>query len=78
MYGSLIAILLVIFKLTARDALEEFTNFVLKVFDDTARDPIKRTERLQQAIASILDKHGIHEGARLIPTSGPAPVRSKL
>lgn len=69
---SLISILLVVLKLTAKEALEEFTNFVVEVFKDVDPDAKKQTEKLRHAIEKILERHGVDKEVRLIPTNGPA------
>jgi hypothetical protein len=65
----LIAIFLVVLKLTAKDALDEFTKFVVKVFKDVDRDPGKQTEKLTRAINDTLDRHGVAKDTKLVPTS---------
>jgi hypothetical protein len=74
---SLVAIFLVVFKMTATEALEEFTGMVDKVFKDVTANPKKRTEKLKVVIASILERYGVDQSADLIPSSGPSP-RCKL
>jgi hypothetical protein len=50
---SLIAIFLAILKMTAAEALKEFTSLVDEVFKDVAMDPTTRTETLKQVIERI-------------------------
>jgi hypothetical protein len=69
---SLIAIFLVILKMTAAEALKEFTSLVDEVFKDITPNPKKRTERLRSVIASILERHGVEKSADLIPSGGPS------
>jgi hypothetical protein len=73
----LIAIFLVVLKLTAKDALDEFSNFVIEVFKDVSRDPRKQTEKLTRTINGILERHGIAKDAKLIPRAAP-PQTCKL
>jgi hypothetical protein len=68
---------LVILQMTAREALEEFTRFVIEVFNDEMHDPMERTKKLKRMIFLILEKYGIDKERTLIPSSGPAP-RSRL
>jgi hypothetical protein len=63
----LIAIFLVVFKMTAQEALEEFTKFVVEVYKDADQDPKKRTTRLEEALDGILKKHKFDKETRLIP-----------
>jgi hypothetical protein len=60
--------------MTAKEAQDEFTDFVVKVFKDVSGDPVKQTETLKKAIDGILEKHGIEKDAKLIPSSQTAPV----
>jgi hypothetical protein len=73
----LIAIFLVVLKMTAKDALDEFTGFVDKVFKHVARDPRNQTKKLRRTVHAILEKHGIAIDAKLIPGSTTPPT-SKL
>jgi hypothetical protein len=68
----LIAIFLVILKMTVEDALEEFSTFVIEVFKDVSRDARKQTEKLTRTINSVLGRHGIAQGAQLMPATAPA------
>jgi hypothetical protein len=52
--------------MTAKDALDEFSRFVVEVFKDIDRDPRKQTEKLTQAISSVLERHGMSKDAKLI------------
>jgi hypothetical protein len=65
---------LVILKMTAADALKEFTSLVDEVFKDITTNPKKRTERLKSIIASILERNGVEQSADLIPSGGPSPT----
>jgi hypothetical protein len=73
----LIAIFLVVFKMTAQEALDEFTKFVVEVFKDVDHDPRNQTEKLTRTINSIFETYGIAKDAKLIQTSPPAS-RCKL
>jgi hypothetical protein len=66
--------LLVILKMTAAEALKEFTSLVDEVFKDITANPKKQTERLKSVIASILERHGVEQSADLIPSDGPSPM----
>jgi hypothetical protein len=65
---------LVVLKMTATEALEEFTSLVDKVFKDVTTNPKRRTESLESMIASILERHGVEKSAELIPGSEPSPI----
>jgi hypothetical protein len=67
----------VVLKLTVKDALDEFNNFVVEVFKDVSRDPQKQTEKLMRTINGILDRHGMAKDTKLVPTGLPA-TRCKL
>jgi hypothetical protein len=67
----------VVLKLTAKDALDEFSNFVVEVFKDVSGDPRKQTEKLTRTINGILERHGLAKDAKLIPTTAP-PRTCKL
>jgi hypothetical protein len=69
----LIAIFLVIFKMTAQEALEEFTKFVVDVYKDADRDPEKQTKRLKEALERILEKHKFAKETRLLPVDEQMP-----
>ncbi|KIM21669.1 hypothetical protein M408DRAFT_80229, partial [Serendipita vermifera MAFF 305830] len=71
--GGLIAILLVVLKMTANEALETFTDIVNKVFKDADRSPIKQTERLKQAISEILSKRQVLPDTKLVLPNGTPP-----
>jgi hypothetical protein len=64
----------VVLKLTAKDALDEFSKFVVKVFKDVDRDPRKQTEKLRRAINGTLDRHGVAKDTKLVPTSRPGAM----
>jgi hypothetical protein len=66
--------LLVVLKMTATQALEEFTNLVDEVFKDVTGDSKKRTEKLKRVIEGIMERHGLEKAAELIPASGPSPT----
>jgi hypothetical protein len=72
--SRLIAIFLVVLKMTAKDALNEFTTFVIEVFKDVNHDPRKQTEKLTRTLHGILERHRIAKDAKLIPTTAPAPT----
>jgi hypothetical protein len=71
----LIAIFLAVFKMTAKDALDEFSNFVVEIFKDVDRDPRKQTEKLTRTINGILERHRMAKDVKLIPTGQPAMCR---
>lgn len=75
--GGLVAILLVIFGLTASEALEEFTEFSVKVFKDVNPDPMMQTRKLKRAVQDILEKHEVIPERKLISIQNPMP-RCKL
>ena len=58
--------------MTAKDALDEFSKFVVEVFKDVDRDPRRQTEKLTRTIRGILERHGIAKKSRLIPKTVPA------
>jgi hypothetical protein len=68
---SLIAIFLVIFKMTAKETLEEFTKFIVEVYKDADQDPRKQTKRLEGALEEILDRHKFAKETRLIQAEEP-------
>lgn len=70
---SFIAILLVILKLTAKEALEDFTDFSVKVFKDIDPDPKKQTSKLEQAVQDILDKYDVDKNRKLIQDGESTP-----
>jgi hypothetical protein len=63
---SLIAILLVALKMTAKEALEAFTHLVSMTFGEVAPNPKQQTEKLKQFIEAILQKNGINKDDKLI------------
>jgi hypothetical protein len=65
---------LVVLRMTATEALAEFTSLVDEAFKDVTANPKKRTERLRSMIASILERYGVDQSADLIPSSGPSPT----
>ncbi len=69
----LIAIFLVIFEMTAAEALEEFIGFVIKVLKDVHHDQERQTKRLNLAIKDILDRCKISPDAKLVSSSGETP-----
>ncbi|KIM23830.1 hypothetical protein M408DRAFT_46864, partial [Serendipita vermifera MAFF 305830] len=72
--GGLIAILLVVLKMTAGEALETFTDLVNKVFKDADRNPDKQTERLKQWIRNVLTKYEVVPGTKLVSPNGTGPA----
>ena len=68
---SLIAIFLAILEMTAKDALDKFTTFVVEVFKDISQDPKKQTEKLERVIYNILQSHGVDREAKLIRVGQP-------
>jgi hypothetical protein len=68
---SLIAIFLVVFKMTAKEALDEFTKFVVEVYKDADQDPRKQTKRLTAAIEGILERHEFSKETKLIQADKP-------
>ena len=72
--ARLIAIFLVALEMTAKDALDEFSNFVVEVFKDVSKDPRKQTEKLTRTIHAILEKHEIAKDTKLLPTTAPLPT----
>jgi hypothetical protein len=70
----LIAIFLVVFNMTAEDALDEFSDFVVEVFKDVSGDPRKQTEKLTRTIYGILERHGVAKDKKLVQTSQPVPT----
>jgi hypothetical protein len=70
----LIAMFLVVLKMAATEALEEFTSLVNEVFKDVAMDPRKRTEKLKRVIEGILERNSLEKGAQLIRASESPPT----
>jgi hypothetical protein len=68
---SLVAIFLVVFKMTAEEALEEFTKFVVDVYRDADQDRNKQTKRLEGALDGILERHKIAKETKLIQAEEP-------
>jgi hypothetical protein len=60
--------------MTAKEALDEFSDFVAAIFKDVVRDPGKQTEKLIWTVHSILERHGIAKDAKLIPANETAPT----
>jgi hypothetical protein len=60
--------------MTAKDALDEFSRFVAQIFKDIDHDPRKQTEKLARTINGVLERHGIPNDAKLIPTTASAPT----
>jgi hypothetical protein len=71
---SLIAIFLVVFKMTATEALEEFTKFAIEVYKDADQDPGRQTKRLNGVLEGILERHGLAKETKLIPMDQPTPT----
>lgn len=69
----LIAILLAVLQMSARQALEAFTQLVLEVFTDPDQDPKKQTDKLKKAVNALLQCHGFDGKARLCPTEQSFP-----
>jgi hypothetical protein len=67
----LIAIFLVFLKLTAKQALEEFTSFVIEAFGEVNPNPGKQTEKLNLSIETILRKYNINKDDKLITPGSP-------
>jgi hypothetical protein len=63
---SLVAIFLVVFKMTAKEALEEFTKFVVEVYKHADQDPSKQTRRLKLALDGILERYKFAKETKLI------------
>ena len=63
-----------VLKLTAKDALDEFTTFVVEVFKDVSRDPRKQTEKLTRTIHGILERYDITKDAKLVSTDQRAAM----
>jgi hypothetical protein len=70
----LIAIFLVVFKMTAKEALEEFTKFVVEVYKDPDQNPVKQTDRLKEAVHGILRRHRVNKRTKLILANKPSPT----
>jgi hypothetical protein len=68
---SLIAIFLVIFKMTVKEALEEFIKFIAEVYKDADQDPRKQTRRLEGALEGILERHKVAKETKLIQADEP-------
>jgi hypothetical protein len=71
---SLIAIFLVVFRMTAKEALDGFSNFAVDVFKEVAPDPRKQTEKLTRTIHGILERYGMVKDAKLLPPSQNTPT----
>jgi uncharacterized membrane protein len=67
----LVAIFLVVFKMTAKEALEKLTKFVVEVYKDADLDPQKQTRRLKAALEEILEKHKFTKETKLIAADEP-------
>jgi hypothetical protein len=70
----LIAIFLVVFKMTATEALEEFTKFAVEVYKNADKDAKKQTKRLKAAVEGILERRELAKETKLIPTDQPTPT----
>ncbi|KIM27322.1 hypothetical protein M408DRAFT_311186 [Serendipita vermifera MAFF 305830] len=64
--GGFIAILLVIFGLTAEEASEEFANLSVNILDNHALDVETRTAALRKYVDDLLAKYKIDETTRLL------------
>jgi hypothetical protein len=71
---SLIAIFLVVLKMTALEALEEFTKFVVEVYKDPDQNPKKQTDRLNKAVYDILQRCGVNKRTKLVSANKPTPT----
>jgi hypothetical protein len=60
--------------MTVKDALDEFSRFVVEIFKDIDRDPRKQTEKLIRTIHAVLERHDMAKDAKLIPTTTAAPT----
>jgi hypothetical protein len=74
MPSSLIAIFLVVLKMTAQEALEEFTKFVVDVYKDPDQNPKKQTDRLNKAVYDILKRHGVNKRTSLVSANKSTPT----
>ena len=61
-----------VFKMTAEDALDEFSKFAVEVFKDVNSNPRKQTDKLTRTIHGILERYGIDKDVKLVPTDRPA------
>lgn len=75
--GGLIAILLVIFKMSTSEALEEFADISIKVFKDVHPDPRMQTRKLKRVVQDIFDRYDIDPERKLI-SEGDATQHCKL
>jgi hypothetical protein len=57
--------------MTAQEALEEFTKFVVEVYKDADRNPEEQTKRLKQSLEGILERHRLAKETRLIAVDEP-------
>ncbi|KIM27338.1 hypothetical protein M408DRAFT_24562, partial [Serendipita vermifera MAFF 305830] len=64
--GGFIAILLVVFGLTAEDALEEFTDLSVNILDKQDIDAETRTAALRKYVEDLLVKYEIDPNLRLL------------
>jgi hypothetical protein len=55
--------------MTVKDALDEFSKFVVEVFKDVDRDRRRQTEKLTRTINGILERHGIAQDVKLMPAT---------
>jgi hypothetical protein len=74
MFFSLIAIFLVVLKMTTKEALEEFTKFVVEVYKDPDQNPKIQTDRLNKAVYDILQRHGVNKRTKLVSANKPTPT----
>jgi hypothetical protein len=70
----LLAIFLVVFKMTAKEALEEFTKFVVDVYKGADQDRNKQTKRLEGALDGILKRYRFAKETKLIQADEPTPT----
>jgi hypothetical protein len=72
--SRLIAIFLVVLKMTTKDALDEFSDFATEVFDNVDSDPRKQTGKLTRTIDGVLERHRIAKDAKLVTTNETVPT----
>jgi hypothetical protein len=67
----LLAIFLVVFKMTAKEALEEFTKFVVHVYKDADQDRSKQAKRLERALNENFERRKVAKETKLIQADQP-------
>ncbi|KIM24511.1 hypothetical protein M408DRAFT_52723, partial [Serendipita vermifera MAFF 305830] len=75
--GGFIAILLVIFELTAEKALDEFIDLCVNILDKGDIDAETRTAALKKYIDGLLERHEINQKTHLLDSSD-RPVSCKV